>query len=116
MKQRGVLASMAAALVGLISRIKLFIIRHKTPSRREVRRHGPGRAKKPAYIGRPGAKLWHRLTVGHSHAACLSDRQTRRWCKTGYWCNPRAEHAKKAQPDRVEIIGDVRRATMRQPA
>lgn len=92
MKSRGIFAVLAAQVAGLVANAARMMRRigYDTPHRHKdpPRVHGRGKQGQRGLVGKPGAKLWHRLTTGHSTAG-LSDRQTRRWCATGRWSKPR---------------------------
>lgn len=98
MKARGIFAVLAAQVAGLLIRSAhtLGLARRSMRDTSYGRNghHGRGKYGQRGLVGKPGAKLWHRLTTGHSTAG-LSDRSTRRWYKTGRWSEPRAEHRKR---------------------
>ena len=96
------------AFLGFIAKfLGLFGKRRGAPVKRtHARGYSRGRGTGKCKVG--SSKLWHRLTAGHSASAGWSDRKTRRYCKTGYWSEPRAEHAKK-HADTIEKIGTTSR-------
>jgi hypothetical protein len=63
------------------------------------------------------APKWFRhLQARHYGEVGRSTRKVRRWCQTGYWSKPRAEHVKKhSSTVPVESLGKASKAHWRKP-